>query len=279
MVKKASNRERAIQLRRDGLSRSQIAAALGLKSGGGALDRWLKDVPAPEWTLRPTAKDDLREQAVCLRKEGKSYGEIMQVLSVSKSTLSLWLRDLPLTPEEHLQLEGNIAQGRRTRGAANRARRAAREATAMAEAAAQVPSLAESELFVAAVAAYWCEGAKTKPWRTDVQVQFINSDPGLIQLFLRWLDLIGVEPERITYRVAMHPTSDELAARAFWSQVVGVPIQRFHRTALKKPTTSRRRRNYGDDYHGCLVIRVRRSTDLYRQIAGWWAGVVGAAVA
>jgi transcriptional regulator with XRE-family HTH domain len=279
MGEKASNRERAIQLRREGLSRSQIAAALGLKSDGGALSRWLKEVPPPEWTGRVGAKDELREQAISLRKAGKSYREIMQVVRVSKSSLSLWLRDLPLTPEEHLQLEGNLAQGRRTRGAANRARRAAREAAAMAEAAAQVPSLAESELFVAGVAAYWCEGAKTKPWRTDVQVQFINSDPGLIQLFLRWLELVGIEPERITYRVAMHPTADELAARAFWSRVAGVPIERFHRTTLKKPNPNPRRKNYGDAYHGCLVITVRRSTDLYRQIAGWWAGIVGAAVA
>jgi transcriptional regulator with XRE-family HTH domain len=278
MVEKASNRERAIQLRRDGLSRSQIAAVLGLKSGG-ALDRWLKDVPAPEWTRRPGAKDDLRAQAIGLRKEGKSYREIMQAVSVSKGTLSLWLCDLPLTPEEQGRLESNIVEGRRSRGAANRARRAAREAAAMAEAAAQVPSLAESELFVAGVAAYWCEGAKTKPWRTDARVQFINSDPGLIQLFLRWLDLVRVEPERIGYRVAMHPTTDELAARMFWSRVAGVPIERFHRTTLKKPNPNSRRKNYGDAYHGCLVITVRRSTDLYRQIAGWWAGIVGAAVA
>ncbi|TMK26145.1 MAG: hypothetical protein E6G62_03140 [Actinobacteria bacterium] len=198
---------------------------------------------------------------------------------VSKSTLSLWLRDLPLTREEHDQLASNIAQGRRTRGAANRARRAAREAAAIAAAAAQVPSIAESELFVAGVAAYWCEGAKSKPWRTDVQVQFINSDPGLIQLFLRWLELVGIEPERITYRVAMHPTTDEFEARVFWSRVAGAPIERFYRTTLKKPNPNSRRKNYGDDYHGCLVITVRRSTDLYRQIAGWWAGIVGAAVA
>ena len=203
----------------------------------------------------------------------------MQVVRVSKSTLSLWLRDLPLTREEHDQLASNIAQGRRTRGAANRARRAAREAAAIAAAAAQVPSIAESELFVAGVAAYWCEGAKTKPWRTDVQVQFINSDPGLIQLFLRWLELVGIEQERITYRVAMHPTTDEFEARVFWSRVAGAPIERFYRTTLKKPNPNSRRKNYGDDYHGCLVITVRRSTDLYRQIAGWWAGIVGAAVA
>src|SRR5947209_7870611 len=232
MVEKASNRERAIQLRKDVLSLTQIATALGLRSSGGALSRWLKGVPPPEWTLRPTAKDDLRQRAIALRRTGKSYREIREEIPVSKSTLSLWLRDLALTPEENGLLDQNLAAGRRTRAASNRARRAAREAAAIAEARAQIPSLAESELFVAGVAAYWCEGAKAKPWRTDVQVQFINSDPGLIQLFLRWLELVGIESERIDYRVAMHPTTDELQARTYWSRVAGVPIQRFRRTTF-----------------------------------------------
>jgi hypothetical protein len=109
-------------------------------------------------------------------------------------------------------------------------------------------------------------------------VQFINSDPGLIRLFVRWLQLVGVEPERITYRVAMHPTADEREARVFWASVVGVSPEYFHRTTLKKPNPNSARRHYADDYRGCLVIAVRRSTDLYRQIAGWWAGIVGAAV-
>src|SRR5256885_823388 len=100
MVEKASSRERAIELRKQGMSRSQICEALGLKSGGGALSEWLRDVPQPEWTKRPRAKDDLRERAVALRREGKSYREIREQIPVSKSTLSLWLSDVILTEEQ-----------------------------------------------------------------------------------------------------------------------------------------------------------------------------------
>ncbi len=149
----------------------------------------------------------------------------------------------------------------------------------MSQAAAQIRSLAESELFVAGIAAYWCEGAKTKPWRTDARVQFINSDPGLITLFARWLELVGVEEEQVSYRVAIHRGYDERDARAFWSSVVGVPAERFMRTTFKKRNPYSPRKHYAEDYHGCLVIAVRRSTELYRQIAGWWAGIAAAAVA
>src|SRR5947209_3500636 len=100
MVEKASNRERAIQLRLEGLSRSQIAAALGLKSGGRAMSGWLRDVPPPEWTKRPRAKDDLRQHAIDLRRQGMSYREIREQVRVSKSSLSLWLSDVSLTEEQ-----------------------------------------------------------------------------------------------------------------------------------------------------------------------------------
>jgi hypothetical protein len=93
--------KRAVELRVAGLSRSQIMAALGLRSSK-LLNAWLRGVPPPAWTERPNAKDDVRDHAVALRLQGKSYNDIRRELGVSKSTLSLWLRDVPLTEEHRL---------------------------------------------------------------------------------------------------------------------------------------------------------------------------------
>ena len=41
-----------------------------------------------------------KETAVALRKKGLSYNEILKRIPVAKSSLSLWLRDLPLTKDE-----------------------------------------------------------------------------------------------------------------------------------------------------------------------------------
>jgi transcriptional regulator with XRE-family HTH domain len=65
-------------MRLQGMSRSQIVAELGLKSGGAALSRWLQGVAPPEWTKRPNAKDDLRYAAVQLRRAGLTYSEIVE---------------------------------------------------------------------------------------------------------------------------------------------------------------------------------------------------------
>jgi orotate phosphoribosyltransferase-like protein len=46
----------------------------------------------------------LQSEAIKLRKAGLSYGEIRKKLNVAKSTLSLWLKSIPLTPEQKARL-------------------------------------------------------------------------------------------------------------------------------------------------------------------------------
>jgi len=272
------NRERAIQLRLEGHSLSQIAAILGHRSTGGVLSRWLKGVPPPEWTRRPNAKDDLRERAIALRREGRSYREIREELSVSKSSLSLWLRHVVLTEEQRDRLVLLRRQSASKAGRTAQAARLARRAATIASAESQIPAhLSESELFVAGVVAYWSEGSKAKPWRSGEQVNFINSDPALIDLFMRWLALIGVDLEDLTFRIAIHESANLDRATHCWADRVGVPASHFLKPTLKKHRPNTNRRNTGENYVGCLVIRVRRSTELNRQIEGWWRGITRAA--
>src|SRR5258708_31048756 len=90
----AQLREEAIALRLAGKSVREIRDALG-PVGKRTLSAALKDTPPAEWTRRPNAKDDLRENARELRTQGRSYNEIAAQLGVSKSSVSLWVRDLP----------------------------------------------------------------------------------------------------------------------------------------------------------------------------------------
>ena len=87
-------RDEAIALRRAGKSVREIKDTLG-PVGKRTLSAALKGTPPAEWTRRPNAKDDLREQARELRIQGLSYNEIVAQLGVSKSSVSLWVRDIP----------------------------------------------------------------------------------------------------------------------------------------------------------------------------------------
>ncbi len=266
--------ERARTLRRAGLSTAQIAAELG-GLPGSTVKGWLDGIPVPDWTRRPQAKDADRSAARDLRRAGLTYDEIAARLHVSKSSVSLWVRDLPHPPRQPRTAE---AEARR-REAHTRHYADLREVKAIrreyeVDAIATVlgpPSL--RELLIAGAVAYWAEGSKRKPWRLAERVTFINSDPDMLRLFLDFLSAMGVPDDRRTFRVSIHESADEAAARAYWSEVVHVPAADFARTTLKRHTPRTVRKNVGDDYHGCLVVDVRRSTQLYREIEGIWRAI------
>ncbi len=186
-------RERAIALRRAGQSRREIKEILGIGSNQ-TLTEALRGEPPPEWTRRPRAKDDLHARARELRERGLDYEEIAGALGVSKSSVSLWVRDMPrperLSYEEcrKRSAEGSRCTGRPSDPSARPGARPVRAA-----AAGQIGVLSKREVLIAGAIAYWCEGAKSKPHRAQERVVFINSDPGLIRFFLRFLDEAGVD--------------------------------------------------------------------------------------
>lgn len=170
-------REQAVALRREGLSLRQISEELGVHNKE-TLSRLVQGEPPAEWTKRPRAKDELRDQARELRRQGRTYNEIQAELGCSKSSISLWVRDLPhpepkCTPEEQrARMNAGLA---RLRADQDRERRATKQ-----EAAAAIGELSDREVLIAGVALYWAEGSKDKPYRRTEVLQY-------------WVDVVGVD--------------------------------------------------------------------------------------
>jgi AcrR family transcriptional regulator len=264
----AQVRDQAISLRRAGKSVREIKDTLG-PVGKRTLSAALKGTPPAEWTRRPNAKDDLREQARELRTQGLSYNEIVARLGVSKSSVSLWVRDLPC-PERFAYVHSERRQeGLRRYNGARSARNAAQTETAAAE----IGQLTDREVLIAGAIAYWCEGAKNKPNRKPSRVVFINSDPGLIKFFLLFLDAAGVNPDDLILRVHIHENADAEAAQRFWLEVTRTHPSQFRSPTLKHHNPKTPRTNVGENYHGCLRVEVRRSAVLYRRIEGWASAI------
>ena len=258
----------AIALRRAGKSRREIKQILGV--GNSTLDRALRGVPPQPWTRRPRAKDDLHEKARDLRSRGYTYTEIAAELGVSKSSVSLWVRDLPRVGRiSYEEIRKRNAEGLSRYWQAEGLRREARRQAVNDAAAAEIGPLDQREILIAGAIAYWCEGCKSKPHRPSEQIAFINSDPQLIRFFLSFLDAAGVTRDRLICRVSIHESADVAAAQQFWLDLTGLPDSQFRRPTLKRHNPRTVRKNTGPNYHGCLVIKVRRSAELYRQIAGW----------
>jgi transposase len=262
-------RERAIVLRRDGKSRREIRQILGPMSNS-TLNDALQGVPPPDWALRPNAKDDLRARSRAMRAQGLAYNEIAGRLGVSKSSVSLWVRDLPRPARlSHAENRRRSAEGVRRYWARERQIREARRNADVANAASDIRDLSDREILVAGAIAYWCEGTKRKSRLNTERVVFVNSDAGLIRFFLRFLATAGVEPGDMTFCVHIHENADVDAAHRYWQQVTGAPPERFGRPAIKRHSPKTNRKNVGAEYHGCLRVSVYRSSTLYRKIEGW----------
>jgi transposase len=269
--------KQATALRRAGKSRREIKQILGV--GNSTLDQALRGVPPPPWTRGPRAKDDLHAKARELRARGYTYVEIAAELGVSKSSVSLWARDLPRVGRiSYDETRKRNAEGVSSYWEAEGLRREVRRQAVSAAASTEVGQLSDREILITGAIAYWCEGSKNKPYRRDDRVRFINSDPGLITFFLRFLAVAGIAPNRLVCYVHIHESADVAKAHEFWQQITGIASVQFGRPVIKRHNPKTVRKNTGADYHGCLVIEVRRSADLYRRIDGWATAVMSGQV-
>lgn len=266
--------ERARQLRAAGRSRREIQAELGI--GDDLAKAFLRGVPLPDELRRPRAKDDLRDAATALRLAGRTYDEIAAELGVSKSSCSLWLRDLPFPEDDpdhaaaaqERRVVALRARMRRDRDARDEVGRRMTQA-----AAASLGTISARDLVVVMAISYWCEGAKSKPWNRQKIVQWMNSAPMLVSLFLEGLDLVGISRDRLALRLHIHETADEQVVRPWWADHTGIPLDQFRSSTIKRHNPKTPRHNVNEHYRGCLCVTVLRSRELYQILDGLVTGL------
>ncbi len=144
------------------------------------------------------------------------------MVGVAPSSVSLWVRDVPLTPEQlEVLRQKNPAYNRQLRGATRNAERGRTRRHAYQEEGRTVARRAEA-LHMAGAMLYWAEGDKAS--RNAVRLS--NSDPELIRLFVRFLRAyFDVTDEQM--RVTCHLFADHLARQIeieqFWLDMLALP--------------------------------------------------------
>lgn len=177
---------------------------------------------------------DKKNEAQRMRKAGASYSQIKAALTVSKSTLSLWLRDMPLPDKRLRELRDHnavrIERYRETR----RKTREARWADVRNRAAKDIGKLSRREILIAGLWLYWGEGGKTKLWTTSVS----NNDPAMIRFFIQWLTLLGVPRERMRVHMHFYSDMDIKGETLYWSRSLGLPLSAFRKPYVKESKQS-----------------------------------------
>jgi hypothetical protein len=110
-----------------------------------------------------------------LRADGKTMPDTAQRLGVSKSSVSLWTRDVEFEPRPRLR-------ARRRGPNALQRRKQAEIDRLMAEGVTRIDRLSKRELLVAGAALYAGEGGNG-----DGNVQMANTNPLIIGFFCTWL--------------------------------------------------------------------------------------------
>lgn len=208
-------------------------------------------------------------KAIKLRKTGKSYGEILKKISVSKGTLSMWLRDIKLTPQQEKRLYVTLRRRNAYKGAKLRQkRRIERTKRIIKEAPKESTLLIRNPLFLMGLMLYWAEGDKSE---NEELVKFSNSDPKMIQLIMKWFrEICYIPKEKFKIALYIHKLHCRRDIEKYWSDITKVPLGQFNKTYIK-PTSLRHRKN--PLYNGTCAIRIH-NRDLFRRIKGWKLGVI-----
>jgi hypothetical protein len=207
-----------------------------------------------------------KERALQMRRNGMSYRDILKEIDVAKSSLSLWLKDLPLTEDEKKALKkrrnNNITHGRIKAAGELRKRRLDRESVWLNEARAEFQEHKGSQLFPVGVALYWAEGAK----RTN-QWSFINSDEDMLVVMLDWLETYTEYTRAsVRVRVYMHKLYAHENCEEWWHKKLQVPLSQFSKTVYKPSGKGVKKR---PQYKGCLRIEAPRSKELLVKMKFW----------
>jgi hypothetical protein len=224
-----------------------------------------------------TIKYILKEKAIAMRREGHTYSEILKEVPVAKSTLTEWFHSVGLAKYENQRLTERKLESAKQGGRAKHQQRLDRTKIIVDRAKAEIGILTKRELWLMGIMLYWAEGSKEKEYSPGSGIQFTNMDPLMICLFLRWLkDICGIDKERLIFDIYVHETHrhrlDDIIN--FWSQKIKIPTECFSHIYFKKANIKTQRKNIDTLYFGVIKIKVRSSTSLHRQIAGWTQGVV-----
>ncbi|MEK7149944.1 MAG: hypothetical protein AAB757_03185 [Patescibacteria group bacterium] len=222
-------------------------------------------------------KPILKEKAIKLRKQGLTYSEILQQITVSKSTLSLWLHSVGLSKKQFQKLTEKKLASMKRGAIAKHNQRIQLTDEIKKKSRAEIKSISHKELLLIGAALYWAEGSKEKEHSIGQGVIFSNSDPLMIQLFLKWLkEILNISREEIVAEIYIHENSinNINAVKKYWSRITDIPLPEFNHIYFKRNKLSTNRKNIGKNYYGLLRIRVRRSANMNRKISGWIEGIL-----
>ncbi len=195
----------------------------------------------------------LKSKAVAFRKQGKSIRDIETSLSIPRSTLSGWFKNIKLNTSQY-KILGNkykkaLVKARKravvwhNQQKSNRLKSAENEADIILSRISTNQEIIELGLALL----YLGEGFKKSP-RTGMG----NSDPLILKFFLKiMLSIYKIEMEKIRFDLHIRADQNPDKLKKYWAKELEAPINRFKSVSIDKRTIGK---TTYKNYNGVCVI-------------------------
>lgn len=201
----------------------------------------------------------LKDKAVGLRKLGKSYSEISDMLNVNKSTLSGWLKDFPLSEVQKKNIQSRRPQWVENYKKTVRARNELRINGLIDEVKKEYKKLTRRDWEIAGAYLYWGEGEKGR----NSSVSVSNTNPDVLLFTIKWLEkCYEIKREDMKFYLHLYSDMNVDLYMKYWSAYLSVNINQFAKPYVKKTERSDLSyKSYGHGtcrlYYGSVKIKNR----------------------
>jgi len=219
----------------------------------------------------------IKETAKKMRERGVSLGDIAEKLSVKKSTLSFWCKDIILTEDAILKIKtkGRIKsiRGLLRYSEFKRKERMERRTLQKQEGVDALGQLSDRDILMIGLGLYWGEGYKYE----NSEMGFTNSNPHMIRFYFKWLELWGVKKDFLIFRLTLNEffREKEKVMKNFWINFLGIKEDQFSKTTFMQTNLKKASLKNIENYKGILRVKVRKGTSLRNKILGAIESIAG----
>ena len=177
--------------------------------------------------------------------------ELAALLGVSRSSISLWVRDIELTAEQYEALRGRM--GARIDGSRANAL-IARERRRQAQAGGRARAKRSELLHAIGCMLFWAEGSRGRN-----AVEFVNSDPEMIRLFVNFLRSCYAVPDTkiaVTCNLFADHEARQRDIEDFWLRLVRLPRSRLRKSSVNRYSKYSQKKRRNKLPYGTCRIRV-----------------------
>jgi hypothetical protein len=218
-------------------------------------------------TIIHMSKKDLKKIVQRLRSDGRTYSEIRNYISesISKSTISLWCRNVALAPKVadvfHRRIAEKLKRARLSALQTNQKKRA-KYLKELRDSNIHLLGLIKNKDIAKLVLAalYLCEGSKNR----NGALVFCNSDPLIIKLFLQLLrKCYRIDEKKFRCTLQCRADQNIESIERFWSKITHIPMLQFYGARIDPRTIGKPTKK--KDYKGVCRIDCF-SADIYNEL-------------